>query len=81
MCEAQDGGQSVIAECSGNGERYEDGVVEANAKLIAAAPDMAEALQGIISFLEAVNLAGHGQPDHPSVIAGRAALAKAGVQS
>lgn len=49
------------------------------AHLLAAAPDMAQALREIIGFLEAVNFAGRGQPDHPSVIAGRAALLKAGL--
>lgn len=49
------------------------------AHLLAAAPDMAQALQEIIGFLEAVHLAGHGEPDHPSVIAARAAIKKAGL--
>lgn len=49
MCEVEGkrGGApwpDVIAECSGNGERFEDGVVEANARLIAAAPDLLEAM-------------------------------------
>jgi hypothetical protein len=47
------------------------------AHLLAAAPDMVQALREVIGFLEAVHLAGHGEPDHPSIIAARKALAKA----
>jgi hypothetical protein len=48
-----------------------------NARLIAAAPDMLEALRNLLSLFEAID--GGDNDDAPEFIAARAALAKAGV--
>ncbi len=44
------GEKRVIAECSGNGE-YTDEECLANARLIAAAPDMLEALESFLAYI------------------------------
>ena len=45
---------------------------EANARLIAAAPDLLAALQEVLPLAE-----NWGHPDHPGITAGRAAIARA----
>lgn len=51
---------------------------KANARLIAAAPDLYEALQGLIDALpSAEEMAATGQVEGPGLVAARAALAKA----
>jgi hypothetical protein len=62
--------RETVAECSGNGEQFGTDVCVANARLIAAAPDLLAALQ------MAVRNAGH-RPSEPWFIAGNIAISKA----
>lgn len=58
---------------------FERGQHEANAKLIAAAPDMAEALRGMVTLHEQRELVRGTSYDDVRVEVARAALAKAGL--
>lgn len=67
------GKSKVIARCSASWSGQE--IASANAALIAAAPDLHEALQGCLNFLE--NTESELGIKLPSADAARAALAKA----
>lgn len=67
-----DGQQIVVAECSGHG-RYADESLD-DARLIAAAPELLEALQSIMKAIESRNY--FAAETHAQNIA-RAAIAKA----
>jgi hypothetical protein len=65
----------MIVTTSDEEGRYGSIETEANARLIAAAPDLLEALQALANMAESFPSELH--KDHPDVIAARAAIAKA----
>lgn len=72
-------GFQCIADCSYETTHGADGEEAlANAKLIAAAPDLAEALKAVIEYFGHSALSNYEYPDH--IQKARAALAKAGVE-
>lgn len=70
--------RETVAECSGNGEQFGTDVCVANARLIAAAPDLLAALQACadtLGILAATRRA--ARIDEPSLDAALAAISKA----
>lgn len=68
-------GGYFVADCDGKGDIARQGECQANARLIAAAPDLLDALVALSGALQTyVN----GTEDWPELMQARAAIAKAG---
>jgi len=68
----------VIADCGIDRETADNRAeCEANARLIAAAPELLEALKGTVAMLELLNATGSNDPIEARVFKARAAIARA----
>jgi hypothetical protein len=70
-------GVMFVADCDGRGDVKRQEVSKANARLIAAAPDMYEALEEALSFLEGFEDCDNPEDVPEALDMVRAALAKA----
>lgn len=64
---------ATIGECRLPNSRYDDGCKQANARLIAAAPDLLAALESAADEIDRI----YRSKTNPAAVAARAALAKA----
>lgn len=70
--------RSHVARCIDAALCPEHGSAEANAKLIASAPELAERLRDVLAMLELLNRPGTNDPIEACVYKAREALKKAG---